>query len=97
VGNPRELGMGLFTSATAKTQLLPDNPYNVQREAAPDQVRLWTDFDLAIRLRADRRVWLFTDEDHRNALRAAGLPVIEVGHTKRAVLLTNHPLPSGTH
>ncbi|MEK7414766.1 MAG: glycosyltransferase family 39 protein [Planctomycetota bacterium] len=92
VGLPRELGMGLFTDATPQTEPLLNDPYKVQRSAAPEQSRLWTDFELAVRFRADRRVWLFTDEEHRDALRAAGLPIFEVGHTKRAVLLTNHKL-----
>lgn len=55
---PRELGMGLFTTATPPSTPLPRDPYTITPADLPQQPRLVAADDLARDWPGQRRIWL---------------------------------------
>jgi 4-amino-4-deoxy-L-arabinose transferase-like glycosyltransferase len=99
LGKPRELGMGLYTSATPKGAPWPADAaghekdcYELTRADVPAQTRLWSDEQLLAEWPRQPRIWMFGHRDWIQPLIAAGLPVYEVSRTDKITLVTNQPL-----
>lgn len=92
LGPARELGMGHFTTTTPRQRILPLDPDDISGERLPQDPLLWSAERLRLRWRSGERLWLFAEPGDEARLRQQCLAVTEAGRTRKAVLLTNHPL-----
>jgi hypothetical protein len=105
LGDPRELGMGMYTQATAHDAPWPIDVHTrrptmdlteLRRDQVPGQIRLWTPAQTAQAWSGSRRIWLFGAGPWILPLLAAGKTVYEVGRTDKVTLVTNLPIPGVT-
>ena len=92
-GPVRELGMGHFTEVTTHDQALPERPYEVSGSTLANDPWLLSEGQLAEQWAGPRRIWLFADDGIVQRLRAARLDVVELAHTRKALLVSNQPAP----